>query len=123
MTEDRESLIKVNKSNLSKKEYQALLKAVIEYRNEMCAKLKITSNDYYKIYSEIRKNGMRTKFWGARNDVFVKVQKYIKKNLYVKVGDNLYWADVNQCDIRKPQLHLGMADFVNIKFTYTSKCK
>ena len=109
---------------MNKAEYKNLLKKVVEYRNEMCSKLKITHNDYYKIYSEIRQKGMRTKFWGARNDVFIKVQKYIKKNPYVKVGDNLYHVDVNYIGGRQTAPYFyHRQEAVNISFKFTGKSK
>lgn len=107
----------------NQKEYKKLLKAVVEYRNTMMEKLKISTDDYYKIYSEQRATGMRTKFWGMHQDgTFTKIVKYIKKNPTVKVGYNLYSAKANQVISLRMSSH-GMPDAVNIGFKFSGKSK
>lgn len=107
----------------NQKEYKKLLKAVVAYRNTMMEKLNISTNEYFKIYSEQRATGMRTKFWGMRNgNTFTKIVKYIKKNPNVKVGYNLYSVKANQVISLRMSSH-SMPDAVNIGFKFSGKSK
>lgn len=53
------NLFKINHSN-----YQALIPALKQYRKELMKKAGLCSEDYYRIYTEKRTNGVRSKIYG-----------------------------------------------------------
>ena len=103
--------------NLYSKNYYNLLTEATNYRKTLQDKCGARFN-YIRLFTEPRKNGLRSKFWGiGRSFPLKKIENYVANNPIVKVGNKTY-------NVKFKKVHATMSWMANsysLHFTLISK--
>lgn len=84
--------VSAKRQAITRHEYSDLVPAIADYRQSLKEYSGFSSDNYHRIFTESRVNGLRSKFWLSRasDRQMRKLKHFVKSNPFVVAGNSVY---------------------------------